>query len=88
MKPADGLKDDLTDFLGRMREEQYPELSNDEVLKVLQSVAYDLRESPWEQRNKVRWECEAARKENDQRQQRTRGFGSARDLTEERTVAE
>ncbi len=39
MKPVDALKDDVTNFIARMREEQYPELEDDAVRKILQDLA-------------------------------------------------
>ena len=62
MKPAEALKDDLLNFIGRMREEQYPELTPEDVLDVLRQMAISYRMSEWEAANNARWECNAARK--------------------------
>ena len=62
MKADEGLKDDLLSYVARMREEQYPELADGEVAKVLEAVAKKFRYAAWESQTVAQAEFEKARR--------------------------
>ena len=68
MKPADGLKDDVVNYVARMREEQYPELSDADVAKILEGLAKEIRYGVCYGKFRAEEECEAFRPNEPARQ--------------------
>ena len=67
MTATEGLKDDLTAYIARMREQQYPELLEADVIEVLKSLTRCFQAGAWSDRARARDECEKQRRQHEPR---------------------